>query len=67
MTSKTREVANVNSGGGFSIFFSHQDQDSDRNFQAKDVKAFLQSIGGKYTGKYKWVLSRGLTQPIRTT
>ena len=54
------EVATKFSVGCFSMHFSRP------SFQDFAVTAFLLDLGTKYTGFYKWVFPRGLSQPILT-
>jgi hypothetical protein len=54
------EVALSLSGGGFSAYFSRA------WYQEKTVPLFLKNLGDQYAGNFKYVRSRGLTQPILT-
>jgi tripeptidyl-peptidase-1 len=54
------EVANSFSGSGFSALFPPD------VYQKKAVPTFLGMVGNGYDGLYKYVRSRGLTQPILT-
>ena len=55
------EVGSRISGGGFSVYFERPDYQNDA------VPPFLNNLGNrKYHGRYKYVHSRDLTQPILT-
>ena len=59
-TGRPPEVASGRSGGGFSTHFPRPD------FQDSAVTAFLLDLGTEHSGLYKWVIHRGLGQPILT-
>lgn len=57
-TYKDQEVAASFSGGGFSDYFPRQ------RYQARAVSEFLQNLGGKYAGLYKYAHDLNLTRPF---